>query len=151
MNEEEKNITPITEAPAAPAPKKRGRPRKNPLPAENNELPLQEKAAEPKEKKAAKTVESKTEAPAAAEPNEPVSLIEKVRKYVRKPKKTETPAPAGQTENIAETPKTAEAAAPASEVIQTAQANQVAPTAEVPVENADNTPAENNNKQSSAL
>ena len=65
---------------------------------------MQEKAAEPKEKKAAKTVESKTEAPAAAEPNEPVSLIEKVRKYVRKPKKTETPAPAGQTENIAETP-----------------------------------------------
>jgi hypothetical protein len=43
MNEEEKNITtPVPPAEtAAPAPKRRGRPRKNPIPAENGELPLE--------------------------------------------------------------------------------------------------------------
>ena len=40
MNEEEKNIT-ATPAETAAAPKRRGRPRKNPLPAETNELPLE--------------------------------------------------------------------------------------------------------------
>ena len=41
MNEEEKNITTPPAEAAAPAPKRRGRPRKNPLPAENGELPLE--------------------------------------------------------------------------------------------------------------
>ncbi len=151
MNEEEKNITPIEEAPAAPAPKKRGRPRKNPLPAENTELPLQEKSAASEEKKAKKTAEAEAAAPASAvsEPQESVSLIEKVRKYVRKSKKTETPAPE-QTEKAAELPKAAEVVASANETVQNTQAAQIvqnAQTSEAPADAVNNSSAENNNNE----
>ena len=128
MNEEENITPPVTET-AAPAPKRRGRPRKNPLPAENAELPL--------------NAENMPAAPAPApdepkvEAQEPVSLIEKVKKYMRKTKKTaETPS-----EEKTEVPTAAASAdAPAAE--NSAPATAPENTAAVPAAGA-----EENNQQ----
>ena len=108
MNEEEKNIT-AAPAETAAAPKRRGRPRKNPLPAETNELPLENTTKPAKAETEVKT--EKTPAPAAPAQEvapahaESISLIEKVKKYVRKSKKTETPAEPVKTETVEKKPE----------------------------------------------
>ena len=94
MNEEEKITTTADTQPAAP--KRRGRPRKVQPTAENNELPLQEKKEE------IKNDNTPSETASAATVQESVSLIEKVKKDVRKSKKT---APEDTIQTIPETPQ----------------------------------------------
>ena len=145
MNEEEKNIT-AAPAETAAAPKRRGRPRKNPLPAETNELPLENTTKPAKAETEVKA--EKTPAPAASAQEvapahaESISLIEKVKKYVRKSKKTETPAEPVKTETVEKKPepqaeeKAAENTAATPPVTENTQ----------PVNNAENTENNNNNR-----
>ena len=140
MNEEEKNITTPPAEAAAPAPKRRGRPRKNPLPAENGELPLENT-------KTPADTEIKTAEPSA--PAESVSLIEKVRKYVRKSKKQEPPSEPekSETSEKKQEPQPAEKTAeiPAEKTAAPAAApenNQPAAN----TENQDNNNRNNNNR-----
>ena len=145
MNEEEKNIT-AAPAETAAAPKRRGRPRKNPLPAETNELPLENTTKPAKAETEVKT--EKTPAPAAPAQEvapahaESISLIEKVKKYVRKSKKTETPAEPVKTETVEKKPE------PQTEEKAAENTAATPPAAEntQPVNNAENTENNNNNR-----
>ena len=143
MNENEMEL-PLDTPPAAP--KRRGRPRKNPLPAENNELPLENttKPAEAKpevktEKAPAPAVIAQEAAPAHTES---ISLIEKVKKYVRKSKKTETPAEPEKTEAVEKKPE------PQAEekTAENTTTTPPAPENTQPVNTAENTENNNNNR-----
>ena len=140
MNEEEKIVAPATENPPT-APKRRGRPRKNPLPAENAELPLTNDVPSPapaeKEEKIVPPVAVTPQADEKTEVHESVSLIEKVKKYVRKSKKTE-PEP----EKTAETP----AAQSEKTEAQPAVTEQTAAPA-TPAPAAENSNTENNQER----